>query len=260
MTPFALSLVVATFLYSLFIVIDKLFLRYLSDFTQLGLYMAAFKIASALLVFQTAFSNFWVPTAYKWYQTGKPLIYFKVVSEAIMGLIAFAFVALLLFKGIIVMLLSPDYQATQYIFPFLCFYPLMMTVSETTHLGIVFQKKSYFNIVVSAISLIVAVCLNWLLIPAYGAVGAAIATGTAYIVFFLTRTYFSMRVWEGFSVKRHLIVTLLLYGTALLNVIIRDIFWISIINGLILLLLLLIYFPAIKKGWAYFQNRKEMKP
>ncbi|WP_254260236.1 oligosaccharide flippase family protein [Listeria fleischmannii] len=55
---FGLPVVVATVIYSLFVIIDKLFIRYFCDFEQLGLYTAAFKIASALLILQTTFSNF----------------------------------------------------------------------------------------------------------------------------------------------------------------------------------------------------------
>ncbi|RDX02227.1 lipopolysaccharide biosynthesis protein [Listeria kieliensis] len=224
LAKFGIPVAAGTFLYSLFIVIDKLSLRYFADFDELGIYTAAFKVASALMVLQVSFANFWIPTAYEWYEQKKPIIYYKKVSDLVMFTIAFCFLLLLLFKGFVVVILSPAYSEAQYIFPFLCFYPLMMTVSETTNLGIVFMKKSVLNIYVSVIALIVAVALNLLLAPRYGAIGAALATGTAYIAFFLARTYFSMRIWEGFSVKRHLIITGLLYALSLYNSIFRDTF------------------------------------
>ncbi|MBC1398708.1 lipopolysaccharide biosynthesis protein [Listeria fleischmannii] len=242
---FGLPVVVATVIYSLFVIIDKLFIRYFCDFEQLGLYTAAFKIASALLILQTTFSNFWVPTAYEWYKKQKPMRYFKLVSDSIMFVIALLFTGLLLFKGLIMMILSPGYAEAQYIFPFLCFYPLMMTVSETTNLGIVFLKKSWLNILVSIIALVVSVGLNVLLVPRYGAIGASIATGSAYIAFFLARTYFSMKIWKGFSVKRHMITTSLLFVVAALNIVIHTVWLITMINLVLLACITFIYIPIV---------------
>lgn len=222
LAKFGLPVVIGTFLYSLFIIIDKLFLRYFTNFNELGIYTAAFKVASALMVLQVSFANFWIPTAYEWYEQKKPIFYYKKVSDVVMFGVALFFLIMLFFKDWIVLILSPAYSDAQYIFPFLCFYPLMMTISETTNLGIVFLKKSILNIYVSVIALIVAVVLNLSLVPSYGATGASISTGTAYIAFFLARTFFSMRIWEGFSVKRHLIVTGLLYAISLYGMLLKD--------------------------------------
>ncbi|MBC2283812.1 oligosaccharide flippase family protein [Listeria booriae] len=257
LAKFGLPVAVATVIYSLFVIIDKLFIRYFCDFEQLGLYTAAFKIASALLILQTTFSNFWVPTAYAWYKKQKPMRYFKLVSDSIMFLIALLFMGLLLFKGVIMLILSPEYSQAQYIFPFLCFYPLMMTVSETTNLGIVFLKKSSLNILVSIIALIVSIGLNFLLVPKYGAIGASIATGSAYIAFFLARTYFSMRIWKGFSVKRHLLTTLLLFVVAGMNILIHPVWLISLINVAVLLCIILIYLPLLRTLYRSFYAKRQ---
>ncbi|MBC1558428.1 oligosaccharide flippase family protein [Listeria booriae] len=258
LTKFGLPIAVATVIYSLFVIIDKLFIRYFCDFEQLGLYTAAFKIASALLILQTTFSNFWVPTAYEWHKKQKPMRYFKLVSDSIMFLIAILFMGLLLFKGVIMMVLSPDYSQAQYIFPFLCFYPLMMTVSDTTNLGIVFLKRGTLNIFVSIIALSVSIALNFLLVPKYGAIGASIATGTAYIAFFLARTYFSMRIWEGFSVKSHLVTTFLLVIAASLNTIIHVVWLISIINIVILACIIVIYIPLLRTLYRSYYAKRQL--
>lgn len=256
---FGLPIVVGTFLYSLFIVIDKLFLRYFTDFNEIGIYTAAFKIASALMVIQVSFANFWIPTAYEWYQQKKPIIYYKKVSDAVMFSTALFFLLMLFFKeSIVILMLSSAYSDAQYIFPFLCFYPIMMTVSETTNLGIVFLKKSIFNIFVSISALLVAVVLNFMLVPTYGAIGAAISTGTAYIVFFFARTYFSMRIWEGFTVKRHLFVTALLYILSLYSVIFRSNSIEKMFILLSLLLLIFLYKKEIRYLWE-LKTRKEPK-
>ncbi|MDT2012237.1 lipopolysaccharide biosynthesis protein [Carnobacterium divergens] len=248
LAKFGLPVVIGTFIYSLFVVIDKVFLRYFTDFNQLGLYTAAFKIASALLILQISFSNFWIPTAYEWYQQKKPISYYKAVSDVVMLLVSVLFLVLLLSKELILIVLSPAYEDAKYIFPFLCFYPLMMTVSETTNLGIVFSKKSYLNILVSLIALIVAIGMNLWLTPILGAIGTAIATGTAYITYFCARTYFSMRIWEGFSVKRHFIVVGILYAVSLYTIFGADNWVQYVLIAVSLALILVMYRSLIKKG------------
>lgn len=256
LTRFGLPIVIGTFIYSLFVIIDKIFLRYFTDFSQLGIYTAAFKIASALLILQVSFSNFWIPTAYEWYQQKKPIKYYQLVSDIVMLSISVLFLILLLSKDWIVIILSPEYEEAKYIFPFLCFYPLMMTVSETTNLGIVFSKKSYLNISVSLLALIVAIGMNLWLTPVLGAIGTAIATGTAYIAFFCGRTYFSMRLWEGFSVKKHFIVIGLLYVDSLYNIFGSN-SWVQYFIILITLALILgIYHSVI--GLCLAEVRKEI--
>ncbi|WP_088809668.1 MULTISPECIES: lipopolysaccharide biosynthesis protein [Listeria] len=255
LAKFGLPVAIGTFLYSLFLIIDKLFLRYFSSFDELGIYTAAFKIASALMVLQVSFGNFWIPTAYEWYEQKKPVIYYKRVSDTVMFGVAFFFLAMLFFKDWIVVILSPAYSEAQYIFPFLCFYPLMMTVSETTNLGIVFLKKSVLNIYVSIIALVISVALNIALVPVYGAIGAAIATGTAFISYFLARTFFSMRIWEGFSVTRHIIVTGLLYGLSLYSVIFKDTL---LEKGLVLsalIFLIVLYQKELKQTFRLLQKK-----
>lgn len=89
LAKFGLPVAIGTFLYSLFIVMDKVFLRYFANFEELGIYAAAFKIASALMIVQVSFANFWIPTAYQWYEQQKPVRYYKNVSDAVMFTIAF---------------------------------------------------------------------------------------------------------------------------------------------------------------------------
>ncbi|EUJ47783.1 polysaccharide biosynthesis protein [Listeria rocourtiae FSL F6-920] len=196
---FGLPVVVGTFLYSLLILIDKVFLRMLADFYVLGIYTAAFKVASALMIIQVSFANFWVPTAYEWYKHKKPISYYEKVSHIVMFGISFFFLTMLFFKEWIVVILSPAYLEAQYIFPLLCFYPLMMTVSETTNLGIVFfkaQRSEYLCLIdcsyfCSGIEFSVRPTLRC---------GGCSACDRNSVHYFFPSSYFffSMRIWEGF--------------------------------------------------------------
>lgn len=214
---FGLPIVVAasasTFLNSA----GQLSLRTWSSFYELGIFTATLKISSVLSVIQTSFTNFWVPTAYRWHSERKDMRYFQLVSDGLLLVMTLLFFGVLIFKQLIVFVLSPDYASTIYSIGFLCLQPVMYTISETTTLGIVFSRKSFLNIWVSMIALAPSLVLNGLLVPRFGAIGAACATGVAYLFFFCARSFFSSRHWTGFPLKRHYTVMVLFFTASCIN-------------------------------------------
>lgn len=102
-------------------------------------------------------------------------------------------ISLILCKDLFVLLLGEDYRGSAAMIPFLCLSPIMLTISDTTVIGITFSKKSYLQIIVSAVACAVNIAGNTLLVPIIGGVGAAISTGLSYIVFFAMRTILSNR-------------------------------------------------------------------
>lgn len=214
---FGIPLVIAASVASVLNSAGRLALRTWSTFYEIGIFTATVKISAALSVVQTSFTNFWVPTAYRWYSEHKDIFYYKVVSDSVLLFMSTLFFLILIFKNLIVWLLSPGYSDAVYILGFLCLQPVMYTISETTTLGIVFSKKSYLNIWVSLISLLPCLVLNAVLIPRYGAAGAACATGVSYVFFFWGRSHFSNKNWTGFPLGIHFAVILIMFAGALVN-------------------------------------------
>ncbi|WP_238537619.1 lipopolysaccharide biosynthesis protein [Sporolactobacillus vineae] len=254
MLTFGLPVVVATSLSSLLNSMDQFSLRAWSSFYQIGIFAATLKIAAALSIIQTSFTSFWIPTAYRWYSEGKPIRYYQMVSDAILLGMSTIAVFILIFKDLIVALLSSGYADARYIIGFLCLPPIIFTVSETTCLGIVFSKKSYLGIWVGLIALIPNIIINLLLVPLFGAVGAATATAVSYIFFFAARTYFSAKNGLAFPVLRHYSVFLLLFGGAFLNLLPWQ--TVTLLNIGLLLVVLLIQYPAIHQIWLRFRRRE----
>ena len=245
LAKFGVPLVPAAIIGLLLNSLDTIFLRHFCDFSQLGLYSAANKFVSILNIIQTSFTTFWVPIAYRWYNEKKSNSYFSIVSESIAFIMTIIFLIILLFKNIIVLILSKNYLEAKYIAPFLLFFPIMYTMSETTTLGIPFSKKTYYNTVISTISLIINLILNTLLIPKYGAIGAAIATAISYIAFFWARTLISRKLWYNFKLKKFYLYTILLFLVSLLNIIIRS-KYILVVNISAIILVILVNLKLIK--------------
>ncbi|MEM5663752.1 oligosaccharide flippase family protein [Bacillus toyonensis] len=126
----------------LFQSIDRIAIKHWSTLTELGLYTAAFKIISILMIIQTTFTTFWVPVSYERYaknpeETG----FFSNMNQIITLVMFIVGIGTLMFKDIIIYLLGSNYREAANIMPFLVFLPVMYTISETSVIGINFFKK-----------------------------------------------------------------------------------------------------------------------
>lgn len=188
---------------------DRIMLRAMCSYDELGLYTGAFKIVSALSVVQSCFTLLWTPVALRWYEEKQPVSRFDLVSKLVSAVMTGLCMAILLCKDIVAVILGPNFAQAIYIFPFLMLYPIMYTMSETTMVGISFTRKTAYNIVVSALAAATNIVLNYLLIPIWQGRGAAIATGVSYIVLFWIRTLISGKLWHRFPLSLYVVYTAL---------------------------------------------------
>ena len=175
---------------------DRVMLRAISTYEELGLYTGAFKIVAVMGVLQTCFTLFWTPVAIRWYEQKEPLRCFDAVCRLVAVLMTGIGLLVLLCKDLVAFILGANFREAIYIFPFLLLYPIMYTESETTMLGISFSRKTSYNILVSGVAAAVNLALNMLLIPIWQGKGAAVATGLSYVVFFWMRTLVSGKLWH----------------------------------------------------------------
>jgi O-antigen/teichoic acid export membrane protein len=255
---FGIPLVPASIIGWVFTSMDRLSLRQWSTFNEIGIYSAAFKIVAVLGILQQAFCTSWVPTALKWHKEKVSNIKYEQVSETILTVMVMLFAFIILFKDVIITLLSSDYSSAANSVPFLLLFPIMYTISETTTLGITFSRKTYYNIVISLISAVINYIGNYILVPKLGSLGASISTGISYIVFFWLRTLISRRLWFKFNLKLYLYNTILMVVLASFSVTINNI----IINLLIVLAIIfvnrvcILKIIRISKSWIYGKLKK----
>lgn len=240
--PLAITAIVSWGLNS----VDKIFLRALSTFEEVGYYSLAMKLANFLGIIQTSFASFWTPTAFKWYNEKRKNKYFEIVSKTLACIMALIFLFILLLKNIIPILLSESYNQSVYIFPSLLLVPIMYTMSESTVYGIYFKKKSNIILGISVATILINILLNAILIPVYQAKGAAIATGISYLFFFWTRTLISRKLWYPIELNHFIFTSAILVFASIINSFIYDLFIITIINIICILLVICIYYKHIK--------------
>lgn len=177
--------------------IDKIFLRTLASFEELGLYSVAVSFAAAATILQSVFSTVWAPTVYKWASKGEGLENVHKVSRYILALVVVAFCLAGLLSWIVTFFLPPKYDAVQWIVVSCLGFPLLYTLSETTVVGIGISRRSSFAMLAAVSSFLINLVGNWLLIPEFGAAGAAVSTCISFWVFFVLRTEFSIYLWRS---------------------------------------------------------------
>ncbi|MDF2544314.1 MAG: polysaccharide biosynthesis family protein [Herbinix sp.] len=197
--------------------IDRIMLKQFTDYKEIGIYSGAMTIVSLLNIFQVAFSNFWVPVAYEKYKEDPDNYqFFALVNKIVTVIMIVIAVMIILFKDIVSILLGPEYREAIFVFPFLIMMPIMYTISETTVLGINFQKNSKMHIYISVIVALFNIAGNYILIPILGAKGAAISTGLAYIVFYICRSLISRHYFKfKYNIIKCLLSIFSLYGLAI---------------------------------------------
>jgi len=177
--------------------IDKVFLRYLSDFEELGVYSVSVSFAAAATIVQSVFSTVWAPTVYKWVSKNEGLEYIYKVNRYVLAVVVIMFCLTGLFSWLIVYFLPKEYEAVKWIVVSCMGYPLLFALSETTVVGIGISRRSEYATLAAILAFCVNIIGNWFLIPIYGAGGAAVSTCVAFWIFFIFRTEFSVYLWRA---------------------------------------------------------------
>lgn len=176
--------------------IDRVVLRLYVDFSEIGLYSAAFKIISAMNLLTSGFSTLWYPFAYEQYEKNpENKIIFKRTLDYVAFLTFSVGFVLLSFKDVIFLLLAKTYRPAAAISPFLILNPVMMTTAIVAARGIDFSKKTYWFIVSNSTAAIFNLIGNFLLIPIFGAKGAAVSTGLSFIIVFAIESSVSKKLY-----------------------------------------------------------------
>ncbi|WP_257222340.1 oligosaccharide flippase family protein [Acinetobacter sp. YH1901136] len=202
-------------------VMDRLFLRNMSTYTELGVYSVAMSIGAIATLFSGIFNTIWAPMVFKWVSEGN--VDFKKIddiSEYVLAAIYFVVVLSGLFSWIIPYFLPQSYAEIQFIISACLLGPLFYTLSETTAVGIAIARKTKLAMLASVLAMLINLVANYFLVPLYGAGGAAISTAIAFWFFYIFRTELSKVVWRNFKTKKAYTITLALIVLAVLNVLV----------------------------------------
>lgn len=217
MLHFSLPLVAGGIAYWGLTTMDRFFLRSLSGFDQLGVYALAASIAGSVSVVSSIFSNLWHPILYKWAKSEVDQTKVQRVIDNMIILVAFIWSLAGIGSFIVPWFLPIQYQAIEYLLVACIAMPLFYMLSETTGVGIGLTRRSKYSMYASLSAFLVNFLLNFLLIPNFGAAGAALATVLAFFVFFTFKTEASMRLWRKIPrLKMYMIILSYVVATTIM--------------------------------------------
>ena len=223
--------------------VDRFVLRLYTNFNEIGLYSAAFKIVSAMNLFTSGFSTLWYPFAYEQYEKNPDngALFSKVLDYV--AFLTFSLGLLVLaFKDVIFLLLAKTYRSSANISPFLLLSPIMLMMSIVVARGIDFSKKTYWFIVSNGFAAIFNLIGNFLLIPIFGARGAALSTGLSFIIVFAIESTVSRRLYPvQYNLTKIYVITTLFCISAAFNTFSTTYIFPSLSSFAVLIVVLYLY-------------------
>lgn len=230
---------------------DKWSIRFFNDFSETGVYSSAMQIMTILLTLKITYVAFWSPIAMEKYENESEDVvkpFFADIFQKVQFLCMLAAFMLTCFRGIIVLILGPDYRAANRVIPFLALMPVLSVLFEMTGQGIKFKKKpKYFNYA-SLAAIVCNLLGNTLLVPRFCGVGAAVATAATYIVYFIIGTYFAGKCYPVKYEYRNFIISLVLYIGYASYATVTSREWLNVAIGICLIAIIMILNKKVVKS------------
>ena len=177
---------------------DRYIIKYLRDFSDVGIYSLGYKIGSVINVFVIqSFNIGFLPIAYKMYDKKEANRFFsKTLTYYVMVLVIFSYVVSAFSKEVIESFARNDAFFIAYkLVPLLTFVFIIRGIQYVFALGLHFVKKTQYNAVMVVTISLVNIGLNFLLIPKLGIYGAALSTILCWIILTLLFYRISMRFY-----------------------------------------------------------------
>jgi O-antigen/teichoic acid export membrane protein len=189
LVPAALALIAVNFG-------DRFLLQAFSGLEEVGLYEIGVRIASAMVLLLTAFRMAWPAFAYSIEDDEEAKRTYAFVLTYLVVISSWLALGLgLLSPWLVRLLTTPDfYEGSRVVAP-LAFGGAAYAAYIVMAIGVGRAKRTQFNWVIAGAAAVVNIGLNLILIPAYGMMGAALATVAAYVAMFLLMSWYAQRVF-----------------------------------------------------------------
>lgn len=217
--------------------LDVTMIAYFVGLEGVGVYTTIIYLTSALQVPYNALLRIaspFVPVYWKERKIKEMEILYKDVSSLSLIIGSTLFLLVWVSREDLFSLLPDDFRPGIWVFLFLMSGRLVDMFMGINSIILLTSKKYKVDIFLTIILLIQAFILNYILIPMYGIIGAAIATMAAVSVYNLLRMVF---VWYQYKIhpfkKHNLVIIVLLFLTLIVTELIPSISTNFILNGIV---------------------------
>jgi O-antigen/teichoic acid export membrane protein len=203
---------------------DRWMLAELSNNTEVGLYSIAFKFATIVLFVNTAFGQAWSPMAIKIRRddVNYRQVYSELLSEWFFVLVIIGAAVAFFGHELLYILTPPEYWTAATVLGALVMGVVLSGTTQITALGISLERKTRLFATGAWITAGINFVLNWILIPRWGALGAATATLVSYGVLTAFLLFWTQRLHPIPLEKTKLTYCVLLVGVTVMASIYMD--------------------------------------
>ena len=175
---------------------DRWFVQHFHGDEALGIFAVGAKFALMMALAVETFRQAWWPIAMDAMHSEDGPETFRLISRFYMGLGVAAVIILTLLSPFLVRLLTaPAFHSAWPIVGILAWQALFYGFFLISSAGIWKAEKTYLNLYLMGGAAIAGLFLNWMLVPAYGGVGAAIATVITYFGWVVASMLISENLW-----------------------------------------------------------------
>ena len=243
---FGIPLIFSALSMTLLNISDRFLIKFLANEQALGLYELGYRVAGILnMFFIMPLSLTLLPIAYKIYNQPGDKQYYKKIMTYVTFLLMWGGLFLAVYSKEIVSLFSSNdsFIPAAEVVPIIILSYVFVGMSMVSSLGMYLSSRTIYIAVITIVSAVVNIGLNFILIPVYGIMGAAINTLIAFVLLYFLFLVVSNHVYriEFENIK---IFSLIIIGSAIFSItyIVKiDSLW----PGIIFKLLLVITFPLI---------------
>ncbi len=176
---------------------DRYLLGRLGSLSQTASYAVAYSLGGVVsVVVLSPFALAWPSALFSIAKKDDAANIFRLVFRWYSFILLFATFALSLVGMIVLNLFfPPSYQSAAFIIPIIALSTMFFGVYNIFTTGISVKRKTWFAVVFTTVAALVNVGLNLILIPQYGAIGAALSTLFAYAILALIAYIVNQRIY-----------------------------------------------------------------
>lgn len=176
--------------------IDRFFINHYVNLRVVGLYTLANQLASPItLLVTTPFSMIWANMQFATMKDEDANEYYsRMLTYVFFVAMCFAMPLAVLVEDVLRIFAPLKYWEAATVVPWLAFAAVLDAINPVLNVGISIKRKSLVNPFVVITSSGVNVALNFLLIPSFGMMGAAVATVISYVAMNAIRYFITTRL------------------------------------------------------------------
>ena len=184
---------------SMMVLSNRFFITNMVSIDETGLYGVASSMASILSFVTLSFNNAYCPWLFD-HLTKKDSVINRMVVKVtysyllfivLLGLVAFFFISF-----IFPIFVNESFSAAMKYIPWLLLGYVFQGGYFMMTNYILYSEKTYYNGIVTIISGLISLLLNYFLISKYGAIGAAMAFSVTYLIYFIITWYVANAVYK----------------------------------------------------------------